>query len=142
MVGQQPDQGIVVGQTMLTFWLPERIDTLLVAHERRCQCSRSDMLRAILRQYLYGISGDPDQTPALSQPVVQVRRGEWGGRLPQLGKNIAQAKLLVPSRWSQDLSALGAEAGVTRSHFAREIVVTALLGHAYLPARSSRSSCC
>ena len=38
------------------------------------------------------------------------------------------------------LAALGAEAGITRSHFAREIVVTALLGHAYLPARS-RSSC-
>ncbi len=141
MIGQQADQGIVVGQTMLTFWLPERIDTLLGAHERRCQCSRSEVLRAILRQYLYGISGDPDQTPALSQPTVQVRRGEWGGRLPQLGKNTAQAKLLVPSRWSRDLTALGAEAGVTRSHFAREVVVTSLLGHAYLPARN-RPSCC
>ncbi|MBS0200232.1 MAG: hypothetical protein JSR70_07250 [Proteobacteria bacterium] len=140
MIGQQTDPAIVAEQTMLTFWLPERIDTLLCAHERRCQCSRSEVLRAILRQYLYGISGDPGEMPALSQPVVQVRRGEWGGRLPQLGKNAAQAKLMVPQRWSQDLAALGAEAGITRSHFAREVVVTALLGHAYLPARS-RSSC-
>lgn len=140
MIGQQTDQEIEIGQTMLTFWLPERIDTLLCAHERRCQCSRSEVLRAILRQYLYGISGDPDEMSALPQPVAQVRRGEWGGRLPQLGKNTTQAKLMVPSRWSRDLAALGAGAGITRSHFAREIVVTALLGHAYLPARN-RSSC-
>src|SRR5580765_3046795 len=130
MIDQQT--GSSTGQTMLTFWLPERIDVLLGAHERRCQCNRSEVLRAILRQYLYGISGSPDETPAVPQPPVQVRRGEWGGRLPQLGKNIVQAKLMVPRRWSQDLAALGAGVGITRSHFAREVVVMSLLGHAYL----------
>lgn len=119
----------------LTFWIPERVDALLAEHECRNGTSRSDLLRGILRQYLYGLSGAPQTTHARAMPPVQPARGQWGGRIPQLGKNSIEAKLWLPCRWRDDLTALAAEAGITRSHFAREVVVAQLLGHAYLPAR-------
>jgi hypothetical protein len=124
----------------LTFWIPERIDALLADYERRCSTSRSDVLRGILHRYLYGLCGTPESTPARAMPAARPVRGQWGGRMPQLGKNIVEAKLWLPRRWRDDLAALAAEAGITLSHFAREVVVTQLLGHAYLPARVAEAS--
>jgi hypothetical protein len=122
-------------QATLTFWIPERIDALLAAQERCQSRTRSDTLRGMLRQHLYGLSGDADSNAALPPPVAQPSRGQWGGRLPGLGKNSVEAKLSLQRRWREDLSALAAEAGITLSHFVREIVVMQLLGHAYLSAR-------
>lgn len=125
-------------QATLTFWIPERIDALLAAQERHHSRTRSDTLRGMLRHYLYGLSGDADSTPALPPPTARQSRGQWGGRLPGLGKNIVEAKLSLPRRWRDDLAALAAEAGITLSHFAREVVVSQLLGHACLSARVVR----
>ncbi len=125
---------------MLTFWIPERIDALLAEHARARGSSRSDAVRAILCQYLYGLCGDPDATPALPMPAVRGSRGAWGGRMRGLGKNSVEAKLLLPRRWRDDLTALAAEAGITRSHHAREVVAMQLLGHAFLPPRCSPSA--
>lgn len=121
----------------LTFWIPERLDGLLADCEGRCGKTRSELLRDILRQYLYGLCGAPETTPARTMPAASAARGQWGGRMPQLGKNIVEAKLWLPCRWRDDLAALAAEAGITLSHFAREVVATQLLGHAYLPARQA-----
>lgn len=123
------------GQAILTFWIPERIDALLAEYERQQRVSRSECLRAILRQYLYGLFGDPAALPPLVSCGQPQRRGVWGGRLAQFGKNTVEAKLSLPRRWHDDLGALAAQAGITRSHFAREIVAQVLLGHALLPAR-------
>ena len=92
----------------------------------------------MFRQYLYGATGDPDDIPALAPPALRAGRGQWGGRLPGLGKNLIEAKLSLPRRWRDDLAALAADAGITLSHFAREVVVMQLLGHAYLSARVVR----
>lgn len=119
----------------LTFWIPERIDALLAAREQQHGKSRSDVLRGILCRYLYGLCGSPEGTPARRLPEARATRGQWGGRMPELGKNVVEAKLWLPRRWRDDLAALAAEAGITLSHFAREVLVTQLLGHAYLPAR-------
>lgn len=126
-----------LAQATLTFWIPERIDSLMSEHERRKGVSRSAFMRAILRRYLYGLygtalssthAGVPTRTPAS-------KRGTWGGRITELGKNTVEVKLSLPRAWRDDLVALAADAGITLSHFARELVVSHLLGHAYLPAR-------
>ena len=122
-------------QATLTFWIPERIDALLAAHERACSHTRSEALRTILRQYLYGLCGDPDAMPARPVPTANVSRGCWGGRMRGLGKNSIEAKLSLPRRWRDDLHALAADHGITLSHFAREVVATQLLGHSFLPPR-------
>lgn len=119
----------------LTFWIPERIDALLAAREQQHGRSRSEVLRGILCRHLYGLCGSPESTLPRVMPVVRAMRGQWGGRMPELGKNVVEAKLWLPRRWRDDLAALAAEAGITLSHFAREVLVTQLLGHAYLPAR-------
>lgn len=134
----KPQVPTATEQATLTFWIPERIDALLAAQERYHCRTRSDTLRAILRQYLYGLCGDADSTPALLPPAARQSRGQWGGRLPGLGKNIVEAKLSLPQRWRDDLAVLAAEAGITLSHFTREVVVSQLLGHAYLSARVVR----
>ena len=124
-----------VEQATLTFWIPERIDALLAAHERAHGRTRSDALRTILHQYLYGLCGDPESTPALTMSVTKAARGNWGGRMPGLGKNCVEAKLSLPRRWRDDLAALAVGHGITVSHFAREVVATQLLGHTFLPPR-------
>ena len=126
------------GQATLTFWIPERIDSLLAEYERQQRVSRSECLRVILRQYLYGLFGDPDALPPLVPCDQPQRRGAWGGRLAQFGKNTVEAKLSLPRRWHDDLGALASQAGITRSHFAREVVAQVLLGHALLRERELR----
>ncbi|MDR2215953.1 MAG: hypothetical protein LBE59_08950 [Nevskiaceae bacterium] len=123
-------------QATLTFWIPERADTLLAAYEHHNQLSRSEALRIILRQYLYGLCGSPDMQPPLSCCGNAQSRGKWGGRMAQFGKNTVEVKLMVPRRWHEDLSALASYAGITRSHFAREVVAQHMLGHALLPERA------
>lgn len=125
-----------VAQTVLTFWIPERIDAALSEHERRKGISRSACVRAILRQYLYGLCGGPSSPrPRLRGNARKSDRGGWGGRTPELGKNTVEVKLSLPRVWREDLASIAAEAGITLSHFAREILVVHVLGHAYLPAR-------
>lgn len=120
----------------LTFWIPERVDALLSEHERRKGISRSDGVRAILRQYLYGLFGELPSSHVRAHANASGRaRGLWGGRTPELGKNTVEVKLSLPRAWRDDLADVATVAGITLSHFAREVVVTHLFGHAYLPAR-------
>ncbi|HET7930844.1 MAG TPA: hypothetical protein VFL63_05605 [Rhodanobacteraceae bacterium] len=124
-------------QATLTFWIPERIDALLSEHERCRGVSRSDCVRAILRQYLYGLYGMPSPSEVLRpRRAGEGTRGAWGGRTPELGKNTVEVKLSLPRAWREDLAGIAAMAGITLSHCAREIVVTHVLGHVYLPARA------
>ena len=123
-------------RTTLTFWIPERIDALLSEHERCTGISRSACVRTIVRQYLYGLCGESYPVRAGRRAGLRKgARGSWGGRTPELGKNIVEVKLSLPSSWRDDLADIAAYAGITLSHCAREIVVTHVFGHAYLPAR-------
>ncbi|MGQ0622907.1 MAG: hypothetical protein ACT4QA_23875 [Panacagrimonas sp.] len=117
----------------LRFWLSERLDELLSDLQRSSNTSRSECVRAVFAHYLYGTHGRPQAHAGPAKSVC--RRGSWGGRAPELGKNCVDAKLWLAPTMRNDLARRAERAGLTLSHFAREVLITHLLGHNYLPQR-------
>lgn len=118
----------------LRFWISETLDRFLADLESESACSRSECVRALFAHYLYGTHGATRPRDATAARVV--KRGCWGGRTPDLGKNCVDVKLWLAPAMRDDLARLAQRAGLTLSHFAREVVVTHLLGHSYLPLRA------
>lgn len=111
------------------------LDELLRDLQQIADQSRSECVREAFSRYLYGTHGSPREHQGAA--VRLSKRGAWGGRVQNLGKNVVDVKLWLSSAMRDDLAHLAERAGVTLSHFAREVVITHLLGNVYLPQRAA-----
>jgi hypothetical protein len=112
--------------------------------------SISEMLRQFFAHHCYGIyafhvmlSKHPglfkDPSPILySRSFTEPPPGKkriytyW---VPELGKNVVAMKVWVPTRLRNDLQILADHVELNLSQYAREIVISRLLGHGTLPYR-------
>lgn len=130
-------------------WLPEPVDTALkqlteISYQGTSDYrSRSDFIREALFINVYGrlafeqmrqqMDGLFYEKPSESRPLFS----RSSNRAPSLGKNSINYKVWLPAKLRDDLQALAAEAGITLSHFVRESLISAVLGHLTLPVRAS-----
>lgn len=135
----------------LKFWLPEVVAVSVMDMSKRNGCSVAESLRQFFFQHCYGVYAYQllldfdsdlfkDCTPVFSNK--QQAEGDRPGKrridtywLPDLGKNVAPIKVWLPSRVKTDLQRLADHVGLSLSHYAREIVISRLMGHAKLPVR-------
>lgn len=124
-------------------WLPEPVDTALKHLTDVSKQSRSDYIREMLFIYAYG-RYTFEQMKAQADGFFYVNQSDTGilfsrssNRAPALGKNSINYKVWLPAKLRDDLSALASEAGITLSHFVREALISALLGHRTLPERTT-----
>jgi hypothetical protein len=81
-----------------------------------------------------------DHRFALNDPILYSRQAKEASddtpiinRTPELGKNTEDVKVWVPSQIKSDLQKLADESGYTLSHLIREVLISTLFGHTYLP---------
>lgn len=123
-------------------WLPEPVDIALRQLAEHGFQSRSDFIREALFVYVYGrytfeqMKLQDDGLFYLAPRESQVLFSRSQNRTPSLGKNSINYKVWLPNKLRDDLSTLASEAGITLSHFVREALISALLGHSTLPART------
>jgi len=129
--------------TALKFWLPEVMNTALIEMSNHVSTTRSDIIRQTLFTYLYGrydligLIEKDDSNFALTAPaqVLFSRAPSTENRTPELGKNTEDVKVWIAKQMRDDLQSLADKAGINLSHFIREILISNLFGHTYLPDR-------
>lgn len=137
--------------TVIKIKLPESIQDLLNELNNKRQINRSQLVRELLFGYVYGWY--------LLELMYQKKEGfYWDSGLrfsrkelsdeekpqpepipynlaPELGKNIYDLKVWLPSTLINELNILAEKTGITTSHFCREVLVGALMGRSTLPER-------
>jgi len=128
----------------LKFWLPEAIDTVLNEMCHYGNTNRSDLIRQTLFTYLYGrydlfslIERGNSSLALNSSPILFSKAPSNENRTPELGKNIVDVKVWLSTQIKNDLQILADNANISLSHFIRELLISNLLGHTYLPERES-----
>jgi len=129
--------------TALKFWLPEVMKTALIEMCGHANTTRSDIIRQTLFTYLYGrydlfgLIEKGDSRFALTAPVKILfsRAASTENRTPELGKNTEDVKVWIAKQMKDDLQLLADKTGLSLSHFIREILISNLFGHTYLPER-------
>ncbi len=134
----------------LKFWLPEPAERALGQFCTMADQSLSEWLRQFFVVYAYGLlalSNLYERCPSFFQegrsllysvalpPEPPGKKRVATYWVPELGKNIAPVKVWIPARMKADLQLLADHAELPLSQFAREIVISRLLGHGALPAR-------
>jgi len=127
--------------TALKFWLPEVMKTALIEMCRYANTSSSDIIRQTLFTYLYGrydlfgLIERGHKEFALSSSVLFSKSGKSENKTPELGKNTEDVKVWIAKKMKDDLQLLADKANLRLSHFVREILISNLFGHTYLPER-------
>ncbi|HNV71539.1 MAG TPA: hypothetical protein PKO06_17680 [Candidatus Ozemobacteraceae bacterium] len=129
-------------------WVPRTLDQLLIKLSDHFHESKTRCLRQILFKYAYGQvqlekfrsvaiqgAGDPEADP--DRPLYSRTSASDPYATPELGKCGEDIKLWIPQKLRDDLQILADRASVPLSQFIREILVSELLGHVYLPERRS-----
>jgi len=139
----------------LKLWLPEPIDIVMSEICTNTHTTKSDLIRQTLFIYLYGrydligLLERGDTQFALNSPIMFSRTSVASNkedtkgptnRTPELGKNTEDIKVWIASKMKSDLQTLADKAALPLSHFIREILISNLLGHSYLPARLASES--
>lgn len=129
-------------QVSMKVWLPVPVDTALKQITDISYQSRSEYIREALFVYAYG-RHTFEQMKLQDDGLFYVEPAESRAlfsrspnRAPALGKNSINYKVWLPAKLRDDLSTLASEAGITLSHFVREALISALLGHRTLPERT------
>jgi hypothetical protein len=136
--------------TAMKFWLPEPALEALKEISNLNGDSVSEALRQFFAHHCYGIYAfqmmnakipgifkDPgpimfSRGPS-NDPVGKKRVHTYW--VPELGKNVMPIKVWVPARIRNDLQLLATHVELNLSQYAREIVISRLLGHGTLPYR-------
>ena len=131
------------------FWLPELLGSIMDETCSVLKETRSDLVRQLLFSYLYGCydwlglyERGIDDHEMVSGPAFSVRQlsAEEAQRKEaiarELGKNIEDLKVWVPLKIKEDISTLADKAGLSCSEMIREIILSSLIGHTYMPARN------
>ena len=127
--------------TALKFWLPEVMKTAFIEMCNHANTTRSEIIRQTLFTYLYGrydlfgLIERGDSRFALTSPALYSRAVSAENRSPELGKNTEDVKVWIAKQMKDDLQALADKSSLTLSHFIREILISNLFGHTYLPER-------
>jgi len=130
--------------TALKFWLPEAMEIALTEMCSNAHTTRSDIIRQTLFTYLYGrydlfsLIERGDTRFALSSPILFSKSVSTENKTPELGKNTEDVKVWIAKQMKDDLQALADKSNLTLSHFIREILISNLFGHTYLPERIDR----
>jgi hypothetical protein len=120
-------------------WLPDPADHILKQMADDGFVSRSGLIRNALFVYVYG-------QYALAQMRAEkdgfffdsgARFSRTVSRTQALGKNIRNYKVFIPARLRDDLESLAADHRLTLSHFTREVLISAFMGHRTLPERQA-----
>lgn len=131
------------------FWLPEIIALTIRDQAGREGVSQSALLRDLLAEYVYGrlaaqtlrrLREERSQGANLFFTIAEPEErgpGRWIYKVPELGKSTVAFKLWMSSKQKDDMQALAEHAGVTQSALAREVIISAWLGHASLPERAA-----
>ena len=127
-------------QVPMKVWLPEPVDAALKQLTDISNQSRAEYIREMLFIYVYGhivLEQMRQQMDGLFYRKSRPLYSRTGNRAPALGKNSINYKVWLPVKLRDDLQALAAGAGITLSHFVREVLISAVLGHLTLPVRAS-----
>lgn len=129
----------------LKIWLPEAAETVIERDAARRGMTKAALIGQMLFAHLYGAQDLQDQlsrqAPWLSQrPRIAASRSP--SYRPELGKNIADVRLFIPSRMRMELQALADASGLKLSAYARQVILDECFGLAPLeqesiPARQS-----
>lgn len=138
--------------TSLKFWIPE---TLKAALEQLCDHndeSLSNLLRKALFVHCYGLYAyllavksqerifRHSTNDVLFSRSSKAQAGEPTYWVAKLGKNIAPTKVFLPSRLKADLQKLADYSQKTLSEYIREIVISRIFGHGFLPISTTTIS--
>jgi len=127
-------------------WIPRQMDELVEKLSDYFNESKPRYLRQMLFSYVYGryklecfkkLALEGADNP--DEEFLLYSRGHRSGpnTTPELGKNGQDIKLWLPLKLRDDLQSLADRVNVPLSQFIREILVSELLGHAYLPERKA-----
>lgn len=119
--------------------MPEPLDEILRQLGDHGFASRSALIRDALFLYAYG-----------QYVYAQMKAEEEGffydngvrysctrSRTPELGKNSINYKVWLPAKLREDMQSLADLAGMKLSHFVREVLISAFMGHLRLPERET-----
>ena len=119
----------------LKIWLPEAAETLIERDAARQGITKAALIGQLLFAHLYGSHDLHDQlsrqAPWLSQRPRAVASRSPSYR-PELGKNIADVRLFIPSRMRIELQALATASGLKLSAYARQVILDEWFGLAPL----------
>ena len=141
---------------VIKFWLPELLGTIIEETSSMLKITRSDLVRQLLFSYLYGRydwlgfferrAQEPARTIDVGRDEFSVPTfmrlqsdGDEKARkqiVKDLGKNIEDLKVWIPRKIKEDIDELAGKANLSCSEMIREIMLSSLIGHTYLPARS------
>jgi|GEM_PF-2656971 len=133
----------------IKFWLPELMGTILDETCAFMSTSRSDLVRQTLFTYLYGrydwlgmyergereFQLNPPTAPALFSMAPSSEESDEPDLIRDLGKNIEDLKVWIPSKMKEDIQALAQQSNISNSEMIREILISTLIGHTYLSTR-------
>ncbi|NLI77502.1 MAG: hypothetical protein GX442_13800 [Candidatus Riflebacteria bacterium] len=131
--------------TFIKVWLPDKLLTAVDELAEYFDNTRSRLLRGLLFVHVYGMvdfEAMRCRHLGLFAPQPGIDDGEGikfsrtgSATTAHLGKSRNNLKLHLPSRLLEDLQKLAARAGVPRSQYLREVLVSVFLGYGQLPAR-------
>ena len=133
----------------LKICFPEVVDLALKELAEYTGNTVADIIRSILFTYLYGqydlfANHERDQTikqnPKQSEFIhhIQLSSQTMTQNVnANLGKNMYCVKVLISEKMRGDLKELADQVNLTLSHFIREIFISRLFGHVYLPEREA-----
>lgn len=149
-----PDTGrtfdeFINNDAAIKIWLPEPVEQRLEELSNYFSESRTRLLRSIYFVYLYGrydyeqmrqkslgfFHIDTCEVPLFSRHAEPITHRSGPATTPQLGKNNADIKLFLPKKMRDDLQQIANKVQTPLSQLLREVLVSTLFGHSYLPAR-------
>jgi hypothetical protein len=123
----------------LKIWLPEPLDEVLRQLGDHLHASRSALIRDALFIYVYGryiyTQMEAEREGCFFDKGLRYSRGV--SRTPKLGKNLINFKVWLPAKLREDMQTLAELAGIRLSHFVREVLISAFMGHLRLPEREA-----
>lgn len=120
-------------------WLPEPLDEILRQLADHRTSSRSVLIRRALFVYVYGQYAF-EQMRADKDGFFYddgIRYSRSPNRAPSLGKNTRNYKVFLPRRLREDLATLANQSRLKLSHFTREVLISAFMGHQALAEREA-----
>jgi hypothetical protein len=120
----------------LKVWLPESVEALLESWSTRLGVSKAGLVSQLLFAHLYGwcdLHAQFGEGVALATQRPRHAASRSPSYRPDLGKNVADVRTLVPVGMRDDLARLAAGAGLKLSAYARRVILDQFLGRIPVP---------